>query len=69
MLGCGWRIVTCQFRGNNVLLHHNGSVASMKRQAFKDLVAANRRLRRKRPKLRLVVSNPEPSMAVTKQAA
>ena len=69
MLGCGWRIVTCQFRGNNVLLHHNGSVASMKRQAFKDLVSANRRLRRKRPKLRLVVSNPEPRMAVTKQAA
>ena len=56
MLGCGWRIVTCQFRGNNVLLHHNGSVASMKRQAFRDLVSANRRLRRKPPKLRLVVS-------------
>ena len=69
VLGCGWRIVTCQFRGNNVLLHHDGSVASMKRQAFKELVAANRRLRRKRPKLRLVISNPEPSMAVTKQAA
>ena len=69
VLGCGWRIVTCQFRGNNVLLHHNGSVASMKRQAFKELVAANRRLRRKRPKLRLVISNPEPSMAETKQAA
>ena len=69
VLGCGWRIVTCQFRGNNVLLHHNGSVASMKRQAFRDLVSANRRLRRKRPKLRLVVSNPEPRMAVTKQAA
>ena len=59
MLGCGWRIVTCQFRGNNVLLHHNGSVASMKRQAFRDLVSANRRLRRKHPKLRLVVSNRE----------
>ena len=69
VLGCGWRIVTCQFRGNNVLLHHNGSVASMKRQAFTDLVSASRRLRRKRPKLRLVVSNPEPSMAEAKQAA
>ena len=32
VLGCGWRIVTCQFRGSNVLLHHNGSVASMKRR-------------------------------------
>ena len=69
VLGCGWRIVTCQFRGTKVLLHHNGSVASMKRQAFKELVAANRRLRRKRPKLRLVISNPEPRMAETKQAA
>ena len=69
VLGCGWRIVTCQFRGNNVLLHHNGSVASMKRQAFRALVSANRHLRRKRPKLRLVVSNSEPRMAVTKQAA
>jgi hypothetical protein len=59
VLGCGWRIVTCQFRGNNVLLHHNGSVASMKRQAFGDLISANRHLRRKRPKLRLVVSHPE----------
>ena len=69
VLGCGWRIVTCQFRGNNVLLHHNGSVASMKRQAFTDLVSGNRHLRRKRPKLRLVVSNSEPSMAEAKQAA
>jgi hypothetical protein len=32
-LGCGWRIVTCPFRGMNVLLHHNGNAASMKRQA------------------------------------
>ena len=69
VLGCGWRIVTCQFRGNNVLLHHNGSVASMKRQAFRDLVSANRRLRRKPPKLRLVVSNGQARVAVTKQAA
>ena len=68
VLGCGWRIVTWQFRGYNVLLHHNGSIASMKRQAFSDLISANRRLRRKRPKLRLVVSNPEPSMADAKQA-
>ena len=69
VLGCGWRIVICQFRGSHILLHHNGSVGSMKRQAFKDLVVANRRLRRKHPKLRLVVSNPEPRMAMTKQAA
>jgi len=25
VLGCGWRIVTCQFRGDKVLLRHNGT--------------------------------------------
>jgi hypothetical protein len=34
VLGCGWRIVTCQFRGDKVLLHHNGNIATMKRAAF-----------------------------------
>jgi hypothetical protein len=33
VLGCGWRIVTCQFRGNKVLLRRNGSIATMKRKA------------------------------------
>jgi hypothetical protein len=69
ILGCGWRIITCQFRRNTVLLHHHGSVATMKRRAFNGLVTANRRLRRKRPNLRLVVSNPAPRIAETKQAA
>jgi hypothetical protein len=32
----------------------------MKRKAFKEMLAANKRLRRKRPVLRLVVSNPRP---------
>ena len=41
-LGCGWRIVTCQFRGNKVLLRRNGSIATMKRKAFKELLAAVR---------------------------
>jgi hypothetical protein len=65
VLGCGWRIVTCQFRGNNVLLHHNGNVATMKRKAFSELLAAVRvaRPKRRRPSLRLVVSNPTPSIA------
>ena len=45
ILGCGWRIVTCQFRGDKVLLHHNGSVATMKRKAFKELLAAVRAVR------------------------
>jgi hypothetical protein len=68
-LGCGWRIVTCQFRGNKVLLHHNGNIATMKRKAFKELLAAIRAVRpkRRRPSLRLVVSNPKPS--VVKAAA
>ena len=64
ILGCGWRFVTCQFRGDKVLLHHNGSIATMKRKAFKELLAAIRTVRpkRRRPSLRLVVSNPAPSV-------
>jgi hypothetical protein len=63
-LGCGWRIVTCQFRGNNVLLHHNKNVATMRRKAFKELIVAVRaaRPKRRRSCLRLVVSNPKPSV-------
>jgi hypothetical protein len=64
ILGCGWRIVTCQFRGRKVLLHHNDNVVAMKRQAFKELVAAIQtvRLKRRRPFLRLVVANPKPNV-------
>jgi glycosyltransferase involved in cell wall biosynthesis len=58
VLGCGWRIVTCQFRGKKVLLHHGGNTATMKRDAFKAFLVANKRARGKRPLLRLVVSNP-----------
>src|SRR6476660_7804686 len=70
ILGCGWRIVTCQFRGNKVLLHRNGSVAAMKRKAFKELLAAIRavRAKKRRPSLRLVVSNPARSV-LTAEAA
>ena len=42
VLGCGWRVVTVQLRGGNILLHHNGNVATMKRPAFKALIAANK---------------------------
>jgi hypothetical protein len=64
ILGCGWRIVTCQFRGNKVLLHHNDNVTTMKREAFKGLLAAIRpaRPKRRQPSLRLVVSNPMPNV-------
>jgi hypothetical protein len=68
ILGCGWRIVTCQFRGNKVLLHQNGKVATTTRKAFKALVAATRAIRNKRPRLRLVVSNPNPIIATAKAA-
>jgi hypothetical protein len=70
ILGCGWRIVTCQFRGDKVLLHHNSSIATMKRAAFKTLVAATRKARPKkqRPSLRLVVSN-RPSVVGNAEAA
>ena len=45
-----------------MLLHHNGNVATMKRRAFKELVAALRtvRLKKRRPFLRSVISNPVP---------
>jgi hypothetical protein len=64
VLGCGWRVVTCQFRGNKVLLHRNGNVATIKRKAFKELLSAVRatRPKRRRPYLRLVVSNPKLSV-------
>jgi hypothetical protein len=66
-LGCGWRIVTCQFRDDKVFLHHNGNVATMKRRAFKELLSAVRGARPKnrrprRPSLQLVISNPVPSV-------
>jgi hypothetical protein len=66
ILGCGWKIVTGQFRGKKVLLHHGGNTATMKRQAFKELVAVVRTVRpkRRRPSLRLVVSSREPSVTI-----
>jgi hypothetical protein len=68
VLGCGWRVVTCQFRGKTILLHHNGNIATLKRPAFKALIATNKRLRRKRPALRLVVSNPPPVVSSAEAA-
>jgi hypothetical protein len=71
ILGCGWRIVTCQFRDKKVLLHHNGCVAITKRTAFKKLLAAVRAVRpkRKRPSLRLVISTERPTQTTLNQAA
>jgi len=44
-LGCGFRVVTVQFRGKTVVLHHNGNTATIDRKDFKELVASNRRYR------------------------
>ena len=68
VLGCGWRIVTVELDGPKMRLHHNGNTATMKRPAFKALIAANKRLRRKRPVLRLVVLNPPP-VVINSEAA
>jgi hypothetical protein len=58
ILGCGWRTVTIELDGPNVRLHHHVLTATMKRKAFKEFVAANKRVRRKNPTLRLAVSGP-----------
>jgi len=55
-LGCGWRNVIIELDGPRVRLHHNGRTATMKRDAFKALLARNKRP--KRAQLKLVVSNP-----------
>jgi hypothetical protein len=65
-IGCGQRLVLCQFRGNKVCLYHyrqDGQwmrSTTIRRDVFKDLVAANKRYRIKarRPHLKLVISNP-----------
>jgi len=45
VLGCGFRVVTVQFRRKTIMLHHNGNTATIDRTDFKDLVASNRRYR------------------------
>ena len=65
-IGCGQRLVLCQFRGNKVCLYHYRVDGQWMRSTtvpldvFRDLVAANKRYRIKsqRPQLKLVVSNP-----------
>lgn len=48
-LGCGWRIVTIELDGPKVHLHHNGNTGTIKREAFKAFLAANKAARRNRP--------------------
>jgi len=66
VIGCGNRLVTVQFRTVKrkkkveklVVLHCAGYTDTMKRDAFKTLVAANKRYRNRPRNLKLVVSNP-----------
>jgi hypothetical protein len=41
VLGCGWRNIVVELAGPRVRLHHNGRTATMKRDAFKALLARN----------------------------
>jgi hypothetical protein len=59
-IGCGFRQVLVRFRGKRVKLHTVGFTATMMRYKFKELIASNKRYRKRnrvRPSLRLVVSN------------
>ena len=71
-IGSGQRLVLVQLRGQKVLLHGGGCTATMKRDAFKELIASNRRYRKRHqrptPKLRLVVNNP-PRVTIKEEAA
>ena len=67
VIGCGNRLVTVQFRTvkrkkkveKRVVLHCAGYTATIRREVFKELVASNKRCRKRdKPTLRLVVSNP-----------
>jgi hypothetical protein len=59
-IGSGLRLVTVQFRGKKVKLHHWAYTATIKREAFNELVASNRRYRQRnqaKPSLRLIVGD------------
>ena len=80
VIGCGSRLVTIQFRTVKrkkkvekfVVLHCAGYTDTIRREAFKELVASNRRYRkrnqRRTPKLKLVVNNP-PRVTIKEEAA
>ena len=46
-LGCGWRDIIVELDGDKVHLHHNGRMATMRRDAFKDFLARNKRFRKR----------------------
>ncbi len=67
VIGCGKRLVTVQFRTRKkkkveklVVLHCAGYTAAIRREVFKELVASNKRHRKRnqaKPSLRLIVGN------------
>jgi hypothetical protein len=67
-IGSGQRTVLCQFRGKRVVLHDGAFTQAIKREVFKELVASNRRHRkrnaippaRSKPTLTLAIDNPAP---------
>jgi hypothetical protein len=70
-IGCGNRLVTVQFRTRKklVVLHCAGYTATITREAFKELIASNKRYRkRNKPTLRLVVRNPKPASHLAEAA-
>ena len=78
IIGCGNRLVTVQFRTVKrkkkvekfVVLHCAGYTDTIRREAFKELVASNKKYRKRgrTPKLKLVVNNP-PRVTITEEAA
>ena len=51
-IGSGRRLVLVQFRGKKVILHGDGYTATIRRDAFKELVSSNKR-RRKRNQVKI----------------
>ena len=72
-IGSGHRLVLVQFRGKKVILHGGGYTATIKRNVFKELVASNKRHRKRnqaKPSLRLIVGgSPKPQLLVQEEAA
>jgi hypothetical protein len=78
LIGCGNRLVTVQFRNVKrkkkvekfVVLHCAGYTDTIRREAFKEVVASNKKYRKRgrTPKLKLVVNNP-PRITIKEEAA
>ena len=59
-IGSGHRLVLVQLSGKKVILHGGGYTATIKRDVFKELVASNKRYRKRnqaKPSLRLIVGD------------